>query len=109
MIASRRGTILVVAGSVNFRAEKRCDGSGYHRRVKTDHGDPGACVLAATEIYEGLTTDRADRSSFSAEAAADELRRLAAQGVLDLRATNAVLEAAGHGEAKAVTPSQPKN
>ena len=40
----------------------------------------------------------ADRPPWSAEDAAAELRRLASQGVLDHRATQAVLAAAGHDE-----------
>lgn len=65
--------------------------------------------MAAVEIYAGLTTERADRVPFSAEDAASELRRLASQGMLEPRATQAVLAAAGHGEPKAATLSQPKN
>jgi len=57
-----------------------------------------AVVAAATEIYVGMTTDRADRPAFSPDDAAAELRRLASDGVLDGRATRAVLVAAGHGE-----------
>jgi HD-GYP domain-containing protein (c-di-GMP phosphodiesterase class II) len=105
----RRSPALAALNPVASAHHEKCDGSGYHRRVRTDHGDPAACVLAAAEIYVGMTTDRADRASYSAEAAAAELRRLAAQGALDLRATNAVLEAAGHGDAKAATPSRPNN
>jgi DNA-binding CsgD family transcriptional regulator len=55
-------------------------------------------VLAATEIYVGLTTERADRPPFSPEDAAAELRRLESDGVLEPRASRAVLVAAGHGE-----------
>ncbi len=105
----RRSPALAALNPVASAHHEKCDGSGYHRRVKTDHRDPAACVLAATEIYVGMTTDRADRASFSAEAAAAELRRLAAQGVLDLRASNAVLQAAGHDEANGAAPSLPKN
>src|SRR5262249_23082845 len=72
-----------------------CDGSGYHKRVRASAGDEGACLLAAVEVYAGLTADRADRPAFSAEDAAGELRRLVSQGVLDARATDAVLAAAG--------------
>ena len=46
----------------------------------------------------GLTTERADRLPFSAADAAAELRALEARGVLEPRATHAVLVAAGHGE-----------
>ncbi len=104
----RRSVALAALNSVASAHHEKCDGSGYHRRVRADHGDPGACVLAAAEIYVGMTTDRADRASFPAEAAAAELRRLAAQGALDLRATNAVLEAAGHGDSN-VPSSRSKN
>ena len=55
-------------------------------------------MLAATEVYVGLTTERADRPPFSDDDAAAELRRLEADGVLEPRATRAVLVAAGHGE-----------
>jgi HD-GYP domain-containing protein (c-di-GMP phosphodiesterase class II) len=105
----RRSAALAALNPVASAHHEKCDGSGYHKRIRADHGDPGACVLAAAEIYVGMTTDRADRASFSAEAAAAELRRLASQGVLDLRATNAVLEAAGHGDTNAPTPGRPKN
>ena len=56
-----------------------------------------ARVLAATEIYVGMTTERADRLPFSPSDAAAELRRLESQGVLEPRASRAVLVAAGHG------------
>jgi DNA-binding CsgD family transcriptional regulator len=77
---------------------EKCDGSGYHKRVRADAVDPAAAVLAATEVYVGMTTERADRPPFSAEDAATELSRLASAGVLEPRATRAVLVAAGHGE-----------
>ena len=41
---------------------EKCNGSGYHRRLRSDTGDRGACVLAATEIYVGMT-ERARRSA----------------------------------------------
>src|SRR5207249_2770235 len=51
-----------------------------------------------TEVYVGMTTERADRLPFSPDDAAVELRRLEADGVLEPRASRAVLVAAGHGE-----------
>src|SRR5213594_1991309 len=48
-------------------------------------------------IYVGLTTERADRPPLAPTDAADELRRLESQGVLEPRASRAVLVAAGHG------------
>ena len=94
----RRSPALATLNPVACAHHEKCDGSGYHKRVRADSRDPGACVLAATEIYVGLTTERADRPAFSPAAAAAELRRLESAGVLESRATNAVLVAAGHGE-----------
>ena len=55
-------------------------------------------MLAATEVYVGLTAERADRPPFSADDAAAELRRLMSEGAIEQRAGRAVLVAAGHGE-----------
>ncbi len=77
---------------------EKADGSGYHKGLHADVLDPGARVLATTDIYVALTTDRADRPAFSDDYAANELRRLASEGVLEPDATDAVLHAAGHGE-----------
>ncbi len=95
----RRSAGLAELNPVASAHHEKCDGSGYHKRLRDSTGDPAACVLAAVEIYVGMTMDRADREAFSLEDAAVELRRLVAQGALEPRATNAVLVAAGHGEA----------
>ena len=105
----RRSEALAVLNPIASAHHEKCDGSGYHRRVQTESADPAVCVLVATEVYVGLTTERADRARFTPDAAAAELRRLAAQGVLDLRATNALLVAAGHDEIKVPATSRPKN
>jgi HD-GYP domain-containing protein (c-di-GMP phosphodiesterase class II) len=94
----RRSPALMALNQAASAHHEKCNGSGYHKRVCADAENPGACVLAATEVYVGMTTDRADRPAFGAEDAAAELRRLVSQGVLEPRATNAVLAAAGHGE-----------
>jgi DNA-binding CsgD family transcriptional regulator len=94
----RRSPGLAALNPVAATHHERCDGSGYHRRVRADADDPGACVLAVTEVYVGMTSERADRPAFSAADAAGELRRLESEGVLEPRATRAVLVAAGHGE-----------
>jgi HD-GYP domain-containing protein (c-di-GMP phosphodiesterase class II) len=98
----RRSPALAALNAVAAAHHEKCDGSGYHKRVRTGGGDAGPGVLAATEIYVGLTADRADRPAFSAVDAAAELRRLESQQVLEPRATRAVLVAAGHGEPKAL-------
>ena len=105
----RRSPALAVLNRVASAHHEKCDGSGYHKRVRADTGDPGACVLTATEIYVGLTTERADRPPFSPADAAAELRQLESRGVLEPRATNAVLVAAGHGEPSAPARKRPQN
>ncbi|HKX19533.1 MAG TPA: HD domain-containing phosphohydrolase [bacterium] len=92
----RRSPALAALNPVASAHHEKCDASGYHKRVRADAADAGACVLAAVEVYIGLTTERADRPPFSAENAAAELRGLASQGVLEPHAAEAVLEAAGH-------------
>jgi HD-GYP domain-containing protein (c-di-GMP phosphodiesterase class II)/DNA-binding CsgD family transcriptional regulator len=105
----RRSPALQVLNQVASAHHEKCDGSGYHKRVRADGGDLGARVLQATEVYVGLTRERADRPPFSAADAASELRRLEAQGVLEPRASRAVLVAAGHGEGEAPVGPRPTN
>ena len=75
----RRSPALAALNPVASAHHEKSDGSGYHKRVRGDAADPGASVLAAAEIYVGMTTERADRPAFSAEDAAAELRRLASR------------------------------
>jgi HD-GYP domain-containing protein (c-di-GMP phosphodiesterase class II) len=105
----RRSPALAALNPVAASHHERCDGSGYHTRTRTDTGDPAPCLLAATEVYVGLTTERADRPPFSDADAAAELRRLEAEGLLEPRATRAVLVAAGHGEPAAGVRRRPEN
>src|SRR5260221_3992818 len=72
----RRSPALAVLNPVASAHHEKCDGSGYHKRVQADADDLGACVLAATEVYVGLTTERADRLAFAPPDAAAERRRL---------------------------------
>jgi HD-GYP domain-containing protein (c-di-GMP phosphodiesterase class II) len=105
----RRSPGLAALNAVASAHHERCDGSGYHKRVRADAVDPAAAVLAATEVYVGMTTERADRPAFSAENAAAELSRLASSGVLEPRAIRAVLVAAGHGEPAAAAVRRAKH
>jgi HD-GYP domain-containing protein (c-di-GMP phosphodiesterase class II) len=105
----RRSPALEALNGVAATHHEKCDGSGYHRRSRADTSDVAACVLAATEIYVGLTTERADRPAFSSDDAAAELRRLEAAGVLEARASRAVLVAVGHGEPAERTRRRPDN
>jgi HD-GYP domain-containing protein (c-di-GMP phosphodiesterase class II) len=105
----RRSPALAVLNPVASSHHEKCDGSGYHKRVQADADDLGACVLAATEIYVGLTSERADRPPFAPEDAATELRRLESDGVLEPRASRAVLVAAGHGEPRTSSGKRARN
>lgn len=105
----RRSPALTALNAAAAAHHEKCDGSGYHKRVRADTTDAAACVLAATEIYVGLTTERADRPPFSDADAAAELRRLESEGCLEARAARAVLVAAGHGEPATRTRKRPQN
>jgi HD-GYP domain-containing protein (c-di-GMP phosphodiesterase class II) len=105
----RRSPALDALNPVASAHHEKCDGSGYHKRVRSNGGDLAACVVAATEIYVGLTTERADRLPLATGDAAAELRRLESQGVLEPRATQAVLVAAGHGEPLTASRKRPQN
>jgi HD-GYP domain-containing protein (c-di-GMP phosphodiesterase class II) len=104
----RRSPALAALNPVASAHHERCDGSGYHKRLRADDESLSACVLAATEVYVGLTTERADRLALDPPDAAVELRRLESDGVLEPRATRAVLVAAGHGEPQA-SPGKRQN
>jgi HD-GYP domain-containing protein (c-di-GMP phosphodiesterase class II) len=105
----RRSPALAVLNPVASAHHEKCNGSGYHKRVRAETGDASACVLTATEVYVGLTAERADRPRFAPDAAATELRRLEGEGVLEPRATRAVLVAAGHGEPEGRVRRRPQN
>jgi HD-GYP domain-containing protein (c-di-GMP phosphodiesterase class II) len=105
----RRSPGLASLNSVAAAHHEKSDGSGYHKRVRADAVDPAAALLAATEVYVGMTTERADRPAFSAEDAATEVSRLASTGVLEPRSIRAVLVAAGHGEPAAAPVRRAKH
>jgi HD-GYP domain-containing protein (c-di-GMP phosphodiesterase class II)/DNA-binding CsgD family transcriptional regulator len=105
----RRSPALAVLNPIACAHHESCDGSGYHKRVRASEDELGACVLAAAEVYVGLTADRADRPASSADAAAAELRRLESAGVLEPRASRAVQVAAGHGEPNTLAGRRQRN
>ena len=100
----RRSPALAVLNPVACAHHEKCDGSGYHKRVHADADDLGACVLAATEIYVGLTTERADRLPFSPDDAAAELRRLESAG--RARAAREPCGARGRGARRAASAAR---
>jgi len=91
-----RSPALAALSPVAGAHHEKADGSGYHKGLHGDTTDRTARVLTATDIYVGLTTERADRPAFSDNLAATELRGLASRGVLEPESTDAVLVAAGH-------------
>lgn len=104
----RRSPALAALNPAAAAHHERGDGSGYHKGLRGDATDRGASILAAVDVYVGLTTDRADRPATSDAAAATDLRRLASEGLLEGGSVEAVLGAAGHGEAPART-SRPRH
>jgi HD-GYP domain-containing protein (c-di-GMP phosphodiesterase class II) len=80
---------------------ERLDGSGYHRGAAAGQMPSGARVLAAADAYHAMLESRPHRPAYTAEAAADMLRRDVQTGRLDGEAVGAVLEAAGHRGARA--------
>jgi len=94
----RRSPALAALSPIASAHHERADGSGYHKGLRAGADDRAAHILAAADIYVGLTTERADRPAFSDGHAATELRGLVSEGVLEHDATSAVLAAAGHDE-----------
>jgi HD-GYP domain-containing protein (c-di-GMP phosphodiesterase class II) len=93
-----RSPALAALNPVAAAHHEKADGSGYHKGLQAEATDRAARVLAAADIYVGLTTERADRPAFSADLAATELRGLASRRVLEQDTADAVLMAAGHHE-----------
>ncbi|MGE0307295.1 MAG: HD domain-containing phosphohydrolase, partial [Acidimicrobiia bacterium] len=92
----RRSPALAALNPIASAHHERSDGSGYHKGLSAPDGTSGAGLLAAADVYVGLTTERADRPAFSGAHAASEIRQLAARAALDGRCADAVLGAAGH-------------
>lgn len=94
----RRSPALEVLNPIAAAHHEKNDGTGYHKRLRVDATNLAAALLAAADVYVGLITERADRQAFTPDDAATELRRLAAQNVLEPRAAQAVLGATGHSD-----------
>ncbi|MDH4074741.1 MAG: LuxR C-terminal-related transcriptional regulator [Acidimicrobiia bacterium] len=92
----RRSPVLAALNPVAAAHHERVDATGYHKRLPAAALDAGAAVLAAADVYVGLTTERADRPAQPDRQAAAELRRMAAEGSLEHGPVEAVLAAAGH-------------
>ena len=103
----RRSDGLRTLSSAASAHHERSDGTGYHKGLLADGIPHAGALLAAAEIYVGLTTDRADRPASSAETAAAELRRQVELGALGHDAVEAVLTAGGHEPRRAARASNP--
>ena len=75
-------------------AHERTDGSGYHRKGRPT--DPGACLIAAADIYTALVNERPWRAAHTEEQAAEVMLEHADSGRVARAAVHAVLKAAGH-------------
>jgi DNA-binding CsgD family transcriptional regulator len=76
---------------------ERLDGSGYHRRLPAAGLSPSMRLLAAVDVFQGLTEVRCHRPAATLEAAADTLRGEARAGRLDGEAAEWVLIKLGEG------------
>ena len=78
---------------------ERADGSGYHRHLTGAQLNDAQRVLAAADCYQAMISDRPHRPALARDAAAAQLREMAAAGRLAGEAVERVLVAAGHRHA----------
>jgi len=91
-----RSPALAPLAQVAGTHHERVDGSGYQRGIRGSSLTTAAKVLAAADAYQAMTQRRPYRDALSERRAAEELGSMVSGGLLDARATNAVLKAAGH-------------
>ena len=58
-----------------FSHQEHYDGTGYPKGARGDHIPLGARIIAVTDAYVAMTTDRPYRRAMSKEAALSELRQ----------------------------------
>jgi HD-GYP domain-containing protein (c-di-GMP phosphodiesterase class II) len=92
----RRAGALDALNPVAACHHERADGSGYFKGLRSRQLSLAARILGAADRYQAMTQPRAHRPAMSPEAAAAELRRMAAAGEVDGDAAERVLAAAGH-------------
>ncbi|HEY5878972.1 MAG TPA: HD domain-containing phosphohydrolase, partial [Nakamurella sp.] len=97
-ILSRVPALTDIAGIAGQHHE-RCDGSGYYRGLAGPQLSIQSRVLAVADCFRSWIEDRPHRSGCSATEAAQLLHEDARAGRLDPDAVDAVLAAAGQGEA----------
>ena len=80
-----------IAGAIHERGR----GTGYHKGLALEAVPFLARVLAAADVMAALGELRPHRPALTADHAARQLRSLVAEGALDARAAQAVLQASG--------------
>ncbi len=60
---SETGVTSVLTLTIAYQAHERCDGSGYPRKCRKEQIHPLARVLAAIDVYVGMTSDRPYRKA----------------------------------------------
>jgi HD-GYP domain-containing protein (c-di-GMP phosphodiesterase class II) len=103
-----RSPALAAVNPVAAAHHEKADGSGYHKGLRADATDRAGRLLAAVDVYVGLTTERSDRAAFPADAAAAELRQLASRGLFEQAVVDAVLTAAGNQPARTSASKTPR-
>ena len=84
---------------------ERIDGTGYHRGISGGHLSDSARILAAADVLAALTAERPYRSARTLEEAARVLKEEANDGLLDPKAADWVVAAAGGPPARAGSPN----
>ena len=100
----RRSPSFAAINAAAAAHHEMADGSGYHKGLRADATARAGRLLAAVDVYVGLTTDRSDRPAFTTDAAAARLRDLVSAGALEPAVVDAVLTAAGHQRATVSAP-----
>ena len=102
----RRCPSLAGLAEVAAGHHERCDGSGYHRGVRSGELPLTARLLAAADVFAAVNETRAHRPALDAGQAAALLSGEAAAGRLDRDACAAVLEGAGSPRPPRAWPAQ---
>ena len=95
-----RGARLDELADVAGATHERGGGAGYHRGVPFDSVSGLARILAAADVMAALGEERPHRPALGRDAAVKTVRGLVADGALDARAAQAVLEAHGAPHAR---------
>ena len=98
----RRAGALDALNPVAACHHEKADGSGYFKGLTSHQLSPAERILGAADRYQAMTQRRAHRPPMSPEAAAAELRRMAAAADVDGDAAECVLAAmrAHHGDSE---------